>query len=91
MKFSEFGLDPKLQEGIEAIGFENATPVQDATIPIILQGKDVIAAAQTGTGKTAAFLLPVIHKILQEPSDGHIKALDYRSDKRTGSANRPAA
>ena len=75
MKFSEFGLDPKLQEGIEAIGFENATPVQDATIPIILAGKDVIAAAQTGTGKTAAFLLPVIHKILQEPSDGHIKAL----------------
>ena len=75
MKFSEFGLDSKLQEGIEAIGFENATPVQDATIPLILQGKDLIAAAQTGTGKTAAFLLPIIHKILQEPSDGQIKAL----------------
>lgn len=75
MKFSEFGLDPKLQEGIEAIGYENATPVQDATIPLILQGKDMIASAQTGTGKTAAFLLPVIHKIIQQPEDGHIKAL----------------
>lgn len=75
MKFSEFGLHPKLLEGIEAIGFENATPVQDATIPVILEGKDIIAAAQTGTGKTAAFLLPIIHKILEEPSDDHIKAL----------------
>ncbi|MEP0367481.1 MAG: DEAD/DEAH box helicase [Cyclobacteriaceae bacterium] len=75
MKFSEFGLDPKLQEGIEAIGFENATPVQDATIPIILEGKDIIASAQTGTGKTAAFLLPIIHKIIQQPEDEHIKAL----------------
>lgn len=75
MKFSEFGLNPKLLEGIEAIGFENATPVQDATIPVILDGKDVIAAAQTGTGKTAAFLLPIIHKILQEPEDDNIKAL----------------
>ncbi|MEO9477977.1 MAG: DEAD/DEAH box helicase [Cyclobacteriaceae bacterium] len=75
MKFSEFGLDPKLQEGIEAIGFENATPVQDATIPVILEGKDIIASAQTGTGKTAAFLLPIIHKIIQQPEDGHIKAL----------------
>ncbi|MFY0598819.1 MAG: DEAD/DEAH box helicase [Cyclobacteriaceae bacterium] len=75
MKFSEFGLDPKLQEGIEAIGYENATPVQDATIPLILEGKDMIASAQTGTGKTAAFLLPVINKILQQPEDDHIKAL----------------
>ncbi len=75
MKFSEFGLDPKLQEGIEAIGFENATPIQELTIPLILQGKDLIASAQTGTGKTAAFLLPIIHRIIQEPSDEHIKAL----------------
>lgn len=75
MKFSEFGLNPKLLEGIEAIGFENATPVQDATIPMILGGKDIIAAAQTGTGKTAAFLLPIINKILEEPSDDQIKAL----------------
>ncbi|MFY0607076.1 MAG: DEAD/DEAH box helicase [Cyclobacteriaceae bacterium] len=75
MKFSELNLNPKLLEGIDAIGFENTTPVQAATIPLILDGKDIIAAAQTGTGKTAAFLLPIIHKILSEPEDGHIKAL----------------
>lgn len=62
-------------EGIDAIGFQDATPVQDATIPLILEGKDIIASAQTGTGKTAAFLLPVINKILEEPEDDHIKAL----------------
>ncbi|MFT6882190.1 MAG: ATP-dependent RNA helicase RhlE [Marinoscillum sp.] len=75
MKFSELNLNPKLLEGIDAIGFENTTPVQAATIPLILEGKDIIAAAQTGTGKTAAFLLPIIHKILEMPEDGHIKAL----------------
>ncbi len=75
MKFSEFGLDPQLLEGIEAIGFKEATPVQDQTIPLILQGKDVIASAQTGTGKTAAFLLPTLHKIIQEPEHESIKAL----------------
>jgi len=75
LKFSEFGLSPKLLEGIDAIGFTDATPVQDATIPLILDGKDMIAAAQTGTGKTAAFLLPIIHKILSDPEDGNIKAL----------------
>ncbi|RED93404.1 DEAD/DEAH box helicase [Marinoscillum furvescens] len=75
MKFSELNLNPKLLEGIEAIGFENATPVQEATIPKILEAKDLIAAAQTGTGKTAAFLLPIIHKILEEPEDDNIKAL----------------
>jgi len=75
LKFSELQLNPRLLEGIEAIGFEEATPVQEATIPKILEGKDIIAAAQTGTGKTAAFLLPIIHKILEQPSDEHIKAL----------------
>ena len=75
MKFSELNLNSKLLEGIDAIGFENATPVQEATIPLILSNKDIIAAAQTGTGKTAAFLLPLINKILEQPEDGHIKAL----------------
>ncbi len=58
------------------MGFEDATPVQEAAIPVILEGKDVIAAAQTGTGKTAAFLLPVIDMICQEQtSDEHVQAL----------------
>ena len=75
MKFKEFGLDPRLEEGIEAIGYENATPIQQRAIPHILEAKDLIASAQTGTGKTAAFLLPIIHKIIQNKQDEHIKGL----------------
>ncbi len=78
MKFSETGLHPSILEGIEAMGFEETTPVQEQAIPVILQNRDVIAAAQTGTGKTAAFLLPVIHRIMESSSDDNedqIKAL----------------
>ena len=58
------------------MGYETATPVQEQAIPAILSGKDVLASAQTGTGKTAAFLLPVLHKILSEPhSDGQIHCM----------------
>ena len=75
MNFNEFGFDPKLVEGIEALGYELATPVQERAIPAILQGKDLIASAQTGTGKTAAFLLPVIQMILRSIPTQRIKAL----------------
>ncbi len=63
MKFSELKLDEKLLKAIEAIGFEEATPIQSETIPLALEGKDVIGQAQTGTGKTAAFGLPMLDKI----------------------------
>ncbi len=69
MKFTEFEFDGRLMEGIEASNYEEATPVQEQVIPLILQGKDIIASAQTGTGKTAAFLLPLIHKILTGKND----------------------
>jgi ATP-dependent RNA helicase RhlE len=62
-------------EGIEASNYETATPVQQQVIPPILQGKDIIASAQTGTGKTAAFLLPIINSILTKGSTGQISAL----------------
>jgi len=76
LKFSELGLNADLQAGIDAIGFENTTPVQEQAIPQIMAGKDIIACAQTGTGKTAAFLLPVLHKICESGSDHEtIKAL----------------
>ncbi|CAN5520904.1 DEAD/DEAH box helicase [soil metagenome] len=71
MTFKDFKLDERLLEGIEAMGYENATPVQEQVIPPILAGKDIIASAQTGTGKTAAFLLPLIHKLLTVPHDHH--------------------
>lgn len=75
MKFDEFGFDLRLTEGIQAIGYINATPIQEQTIPIILSGKDLIGSAQTGTGKTAAFLLPVINNIITAEHSNFIKAL----------------
>lgn len=62
-------------EGIEASNYEVATPVQEQVIPPILSGKDIIASAQTGTGKTAAFLLPVINRLLTHHSSGSVRAL----------------
>ena len=67
MKFTDFGFDNRLVEGIEASAYSDATPVQEQVIPLVLAGKDVIASAQTGTGKTAAFLLPLINNILSAP------------------------
>lgn len=64
MDFKDFNFDPRVNEGIEAMGYKSPTPIQISVIPIILDNKDVIATAQTGTGKTGAFLLPLIHKII---------------------------
>ena len=75
MRFTEFNFHPNLLEGIEASNYENATPVQEQVIPAIMAGKDIIASAQTGTGKTAAFLLPVVHQLLNNHVDGKIGAL----------------
>ncbi len=72
MNFTDFGFDERLLEGIDSMGYVTATPVQEQVIVPILQGKDIIASAQTGTGKTAAFLLPVMNKILTEPHDEHL-------------------
>jgi len=66
LKFNEFGFSDSLLEGLNAIGFKEATPIQEQAIPIILQKKDVLAVAQTGTGKTAAFLLPILELLAQE-------------------------
>lgn len=64
MNFTELKLHEKLLEAISYIGFETATPIQEQVIPLILQNKDVIACAQTGTGKTAAFVLPILDKLV---------------------------
>lgn len=70
MEFEEFGLNTSLLEALSYMGFEKATPIQISTIPEIISGKDLIACAQTGTGKTAAFLLPVLEKLLKGPKEG---------------------
>jgi ATP-dependent RNA helicase RhlE len=66
ISFKEFQFHPAIEESIDAMGFTKPTPVQAITIPIILENKDLIACAQTGTGKTAAFLLPVLQKIVED-------------------------
>ena len=69
MTFHELQFEPELMEGLDAMGFEKPTPIQQQAIPIIMKDKDIIACAQTGTGKTAAFLLPVINKIIQTKTE----------------------
>ena len=69
MLFTELPLCDEVLDGLDAMNFKEATPVQEQTIPLILQKKDLIACAQTGTGKTAAFLLPLIHNLQTEEHD----------------------
>ncbi|MCH2230115.1 MAG: DEAD/DEAH box helicase [Crocinitomicaceae bacterium] len=64
MKFTELNLDEQLLEAISYMGFENATPIQEKAIPLILDNRDLIACAQTGTGKTGAFVLPILNKLV---------------------------
>lgn len=71
MYFDEFDFDDDLLDGIDSMGYTTATPVQEQVIPIILSGRDLIASAQTGTGKTAAFLLPTIQNLLTHTHDAH--------------------
>lgn len=70
MTFKEFNLDQRLQEAVDYMGFELATPVQEQAIPVILDGRDLICCAQTGTGKTAAYVLPILHRLASEDSRG---------------------
>src|SRR5690554_6950025 len=69
MKFTAFNFGEEILQGLESMRFETATEVQAKAIPIIQKGEDVIAVAQTGTGKTAAFLLPILDKILKNNSN----------------------
>lgn len=71
MKFIDFNLSDPLMDGLDAMGFETATPIQEKAIPVILDGKDLIGCAQTGTGKTAAFLLPVLNKLTSEQQNSN--------------------
>lgn len=67
MQFSQLNLNPALLKAVEKMGFEETTPIQAQAVPPALAGSDIIGCAQTGTGKTAAFLLPTLHQILGDP------------------------
>jgi len=69
LNFKELQFEPELIEGLDSMGFETPTPIQEQAIPIIMNKRDIIACAQTGTGKTAAYLLPVINDIIKSPGD----------------------
>jgi ATP-dependent RNA helicase RhlE len=66
--FKDFSLSPSLLKAVAALGFTEPTPIQQRAIPVVLEGRDLMAAAQTGTGKTAAFALPLLQRLLQNPS-----------------------
>ena len=68
MSFQSLGLLPSLLRNVRLAGYEEPTPIQDATIPLVLSGQDVLGCAQTGTGKTAAFALPILQQLLSRPS-----------------------
>jgi superfamily II DNA/RNA helicase len=70
MKFEEFGFEDGLMESLGYMGFIDATPIQEQAIPIVMGGDDLIGCAQTGTGKTGAFLLPVINAIMKRKANG---------------------
>jgi ATP-dependent RNA helicase RhlE len=75
MEFNEFNLDPRLLQNLRAMGFEQPTPIQSATIAQALEGRDILGSAETGTGKTAAFLLPLLQRLIQAPGTGQPRAL----------------
>ena len=75
MKFTEFKFGNELQEGLDMMGFEEATPIQIQAIPTIQKGKDLIACAQTGTGKTAAFVLPILDNLTKTKQTNKVNTI----------------
>ncbi|MCL7487875.1 MAG: DEAD/DEAH box helicase [Desulfobulbaceae bacterium] len=74
MNFTQFDFHPKIAAGIKACNYETPTPIQEQAIPAILEGRDILGLAQTGTGKTAAFVLPILQRLLDGPR-GKIRTL----------------
>src|SRR5919112_767004 len=78
--FSELGLRPELLRAVEAQGYTHPTPVQREAIPLVLAGRDLLAGAQTGTGKTAAFVLPILQRLNAERTPGW-RGVDPAADR----------
>jgi ATP-dependent RNA helicase RhlE len=74
MTFSTFNLSPRIAAGVAALGYQEPTPIQEQAIPSIMEGRDLMGLAQTGTGKTAAFALPILQRLEQGPR-GRVRAL----------------
>ncbi len=74
MEFKEFNLNPGVEAGVAAAGFVTPTPIQTKAIPSVMNGRDIMGLAQTGTGKTAVFALPILHRLMQGKR-GHVRAL----------------
>ena len=96
--FAELGLNEQILAGVATLGFNTPTPVQAAAIPAVLAGKDVVASAQTGTGKTAAFMLPTLQRIAGEKpreaektNTGEPNAVTKRGNAKHGDAKRSAS
>ena len=81
MLFTELGLKPELSRAVADKGYDTPTPIQREAIPAVLAGRDVLAGAQTGTGKTAAFVLPILHNLGAPPA----------APRRAPSCSRPPA
>jgi len=67
VNFEQFSLDPRIHAGIKAAGYTTPTPIQQQAIPVVLEGRDILGLAQTGTGKTAAFMLPILQRLTKGP------------------------
>ena len=74
MSFNSFNLHPQIAAGVEALGYSTPTPIQSQALPPVLQGQDVMGLAQTGTGKTAVFVLPILNRLIKQPR-GRVRAL----------------
>lgn len=76
--FTDFGLHPQVTQNVTNHGYVTPTPIQDKAIPVVMAGRDIVGIANTGTGKTAAFLLPLIHKIAQNSQEGALIVVPTR-------------
>ena len=90
MSFENLGLRPEILTGVKFQGYIEPTPIQRQAIPVIIQGRDILAGAQTGTGKTAAFTLPLLHLLSTQghPVGHRPRALVLGTDSRTGGSGR---
>lgn len=83
-EFTDLGLHPQLVQAVTERGYTTPTSIQTAVIPVMLSGQDILGQAQTGTGKTATFALPILHNLT--PGKGHVQALVLAPTRRAGVA-----